>query len=643
VNSQLPVTNALLWLIPGLPLVGFLLNALIGEQLGKKGSGLLATVMVWASFLCSVIIFQQVGALAGHQVRSPALDWIPVAGLRLELLADPLSAMMLLVITGVGALIHGYSMGYMSHEKNYSRYFTYLNLFVFFMLLLVLGSNLVVTFIGWEGVGLASYLLIGFYSEKKSATDAGKKAFIVNRVGDAAFLLALFAIYESFGTLEFFGPNGSGILDAVRGIVDGGGARVGEISLLIPILLFIGACGKSAQFPLHVWLPDAMEGPTPVSALIHAATMVTAGVYLVCRMNLFYLLQPTAMTVVAIVGLFTAIFAASIALTQNDIKKVLAYSTVSQLGFMFLACGVGAFTAAMFHVVTHAFFKALLFLGSGSVIHAMSGEQDMRKMGGLWKKLPITGWTMAIGTAAISGIPLLAGFWSKDEILLGAWGASRVYWFVALVTALLTAFYMTRMMVKTFCGSRRYDDHVASHLHESPLSMTLPLGILALFSIAGGFLNAEAFHLHALGSWLKPVLGEHIVSGPATGLMVTSGLLASLVCAGVWLGFRNKASGDFVADELRQTPLFRLVADKWRIDELYHELFVVSGGELARDLRDQFDRRGADGAVVGVRSLVGWLAERLKVLQGGLVRSYALTMLLGALLVAIGCLFGLAR
>jgi NADH-quinone oxidoreductase subunit L len=628
-------TQPLLWVIPALPLAGFIINALFGPQLGKKVSGLLATVAIWAAFACSLAIFSQVGAVAEKRVFSPAFDWMGVAGLKLELAADPLTALMLLVITGVGALIHGYSMGYMSHEKNYSRYFTYLNLFVFFMLILVLGANLVLTFVGWEGVGLASYLLIGFYSEKKSATDAGKKAFIVNRVGDAALLIALFALYWSYGTLDYFGAEG--ILTK---------AGTNSAGVLIPLLLFIGACGKSAQFPLHVWLPDAMEGPTPVSALIHAATMVTAGVFLVCRMSPLFVGSPAAMTVVAVVGLFTAIFAASIALTQNDIKKVLAYSTVSQLGFMFLACGVGAFTAAMFHVLTHAFFKALLFLGSGSVIHAMSGEQDMRKMGGLQKKLPITFLTMAIGTAAISGIPLLAGFWSKDEILLGAFKASPIYWGVAFITAGMTAFYMTRMMVKTFFGERRYDDHVASHLHESPLSMTLPLGVLAVLSLFGGFLNAEAFGIHALGHWLEPALaaqskGEH--GSLATILMAASGLLGLGVCGLAFGLYWKRASGDYVGEETRKNPLFQLIADKWRIDELYHSLFVTSGGDFARDLRDKVDRRGAAGAANGVLLLVRWLAERLKGLQSGLVRSYALTMLVGAVLVAIGCVIGLAR
>ncbi|MGC4042643.1 MAG: NADH-quinone oxidoreductase subunit L [Armatimonas sp.] len=628
--------NPLLWVIPALPLAGFIVNALFGPQLGKRVSGILATLAIWAAFACSLAIFSQVGTAPDHRIFSPAFEWIGVAGLKLELAADPLTSLMLLIITGVGALIHGYSMGYMSHEKNYSRYFTYLNLFVFFMLILVLGANLVLTFVGWEGVGLASYLLIGFYSEKKSATDAGKKAFIVNRVGDAAFLIALFALYWSYGSLDYFGTQG--ILTK---------AGTAAPSVLIPLLLFVGACGKSAQFPLHVWLPDAMEGPTPVSALIHAATMVTAGVFLVCRMSPLFVAAPAAMTVVAIIGLFTAIFAASIALTQNDIKKVLAYSTVSQLGFMFLACGVGAFTAAMFHVMTHAFFKALLFLGSGSVIHAMSGEQDMRKMGGLWKKLPITGWTMAIGTAAISGIPLLAGFWSKDEILLGAYHANIIYWVVAFITAGMTAFYMTRMMVKTFAGERRYDDHVASHLHESPLSMTLPLAVLAVLSVVGGFLNAEAFGIHALGHWLESALAAPAKSeeggGLALGLMAASGVLGLVVCGFALFGYKNRASGDYVTEETRKNPLFQLVADKWRVDELYNDIFVTGGTDLAKDLRDKVDRRGTDGIVNGVVLLIRWFAERLKGLQSGLVRSYALTMLIGALLVAIGCVIGLSR
>lgn len=635
-------TNPLLWVIPVLPLAGFIVNALFGPQLGKKASGILATLAIWASFACSLAIFSQVGATAaaadGRKVIfSPAFEWMTAGdlSLKLELAVDPLSALMLLIITGVGALIHGYSMGYMSHEKNYSRYFTYLNLFVFFMLILVMGANLVLTFVGWEGVGLASYLLIGFYSEKKSATDAGKKAFIVNRVGDAAFLIALFGLYWNFQTLDYFGDMGI--------LTRAGTAGAG---VLIPLLLFTGACGKSAQFPLHVWLPDAMEGPTPVSALIHAATMVTAGVFLVCRMSSLFVTAPAAMTVVAVIGLFTAIFAASIALTQNDIKKVLAYSTVSQLGFMFLACGVGAFTAAMFHVMTHAFFKALLFLGSGSVIHAMSGEQDMRKMGGLQKKLPITFATMAIGTVAIAGIPPLAGFWSKDEILLGAYNANVIYWVVAFITAGMTAFYMTRMMVKTFFGEKRYDDHVASHLHESPLSMTLPLVVLAALSIAGGFLNAEVLNFHFLGHWLEPALAKHGEGGHsalALPLMGASAALAIGVSAWAFLSYKNRPSGDYVTEERRKTLLFRLAADKWRVDEFYQDIFVNGGTDLAKDMRDKFDRRGTDGIVNGVVLLIRWLAERLKGLQSGLVRSYALTMLVGALLVAIGCVIGLAR
>ncbi len=637
----------LLWVVPALPLAGFIINALFGAQLRKRDSGLIATLAIWASFFCSLLLYSQVSGEKTRQLFSPALEWISAGDLKLklELVCDPLSALMLLIITGIGALIHGYSMGYMSHEKNYSRFFTYLNLFVFFMLLLVLGANLVVTFIGWEGVGLCSYLLIGFYSEKKSATDAGKKAFIVNRVGDAAFLLALFGLFWSFRSLDYFGVDGI-VTRASEMVASRNLGDYQPLAFLIPILLLVGACGKSAQFPLHVWLPDAMEGPTPVSALIHAATMVTAGVFLVSRLNPIFLLSPPAMTVVAIVGLFTALFAATIALAQNDIKKVLAYSTVSQLGFMFLACGVGAFSAAMFHVLTHAFFKALLFLGSGSVIHAMSGEQDMRKMGGLWKKLPITGWTMAIGTAAISGIPLLAGFFSKDEILLHAYQGSVVYWVVAFMTAGMTAFYMTRMMVKTFFGARRYDDHAASHLHESPLSMTAPLLILAVLSVLGGWLNAAPTHL--LDGWLTPLKIEGAGHAEAPGklttiLMVASGALGLVVCGLAFFSYRNRASGDYVSEETRLNPAFQLISDKWRVDALYHAIFVSSGGDFARDLRDKVDRRGIDGAARGIPALIRWLAERLKGLQSGFVRSYALTMLVGALLVVVGCMIGLAR
>ena len=643
-------SNPLLWVIPALPLAGFFVNAFVGSTMNKKVSGAIATLAIWAAFVVSLIVFQQVQQTADHRVFSPYIEWIPSIKLKLGLVADPLSALMLLVITGVGALIHGYSMGYMSHEKNYSRYFTYLNLFVFFMILLVMGANLVMMFVGWEGVGLASYLLIGFWQEKKSATDAGKKAFIVNRVGDAALLLALFGLYHAFGTLDFFGPEG--IVTKVSAMSGGPTEPYAAISLLVPILLFIGATGKSAQFPLYVWLPDAMEGPTPVSALIHAATMVTAGVYLLTRMSALFLLSPTAMTVVAVIGLFTAILAASIALAQNDIKKILAYSTVSQLGFMFLACGVGAFTAAMFHVVTHAFFKALLFLGSGSVIHAMSGEQDVRKMGGLWKKLPITGWTMAIGTAAISGIPLLAGFWSKDEILLNAF-ASRAqgglggaaYWAIAFLTAGMTAFYMTRMMVKTFAGAPRYDEHVASHLHESPISMTLPLGVLAVLSVVGGFLNAAPLKIHAFAHWLEPVVMERELSVHSLELplMAASGVMALIVCGWAFFGFRGKANGEYAPKALRESGLYAAVANRWGIDQWLDAVFKDEGTDIARWMRRFLDNRGADGAVNSFARGVRLLGEGLKGWQSGYVRSYALTMLVGVLVVVVACLVGRAR
>ena len=470
--------------------------------LDKGGMGVvggIATLVMALAFALACVLFLQVQGISGEEKRifSTAYTWMAPIGLNWQLVVDPLSALMLLIITGVGTLIHVYSTAYMNHDNGFARYFTYLNLFVFFMLLLVMGANLGVLFVGWEGVGLASYLLIGFWAERKSATDAGKKAFIVNRIGDAALLIALFTLYKYFGTLDFYGTNGI-LTQAGQMLAEQNGYLATAVNF-VPLLLLLGAAGKSAQIPLYVWLPDAMEGPTPVSALIHAATMVTGGVYLVSRMNPIFLSSPTAMTVMAVIGLTTAALAATIACTQTDIKKVLAYSTVSQLGYMFLACGVGAFGAAMFHVMTHAFFKALLFLGSGSVIHAMGGEQDMRKMGGLQKKLPVTYATMFIGTVAIAGIPPLAGFFSKDEILANAYAGANVnglghplLWGGGILVAALTAFYMTRMMAKTFMGTPRYSEETAKHIHESPAPMIIPLFILAGLSIVGGFVGGFA-------------------------------------------------------------------------------------------------------------------------------------------------------
>src|SRR5438067_6369258 len=464
-----------IWLIPVLPAAGALVQLLFGRKLSNRAVSLVSVGLPGLSFAWALGCFFELLGQPEHTFSKTIYTWLPAGAYHLSSGAlanlninvgfqlDPLSAEMLLVVTGVGFLIHIYSIGYMGHEGGYYRFFGYMNLFMFSMLVLVLADNYLMMFVGWEGVGLCSYLLIGFYFQRKAAADAGKKAFIVNRIGDAGFLLGVMLIAVTFGTLNF-----RAVTEAARS----GRFAVGDgVLTAISILLFVGATGKSAQIPLYVWLPDAMEGPTPVSALIHAATMVTAGVYMVARSNALYVLAPAALGLVAVIGAATAIWAASIGLVQNDIKRVLAYSTVSQLGYMFLACGVGAFTAGIFHLMTHAFFKALLFLGAGSVIHALSGEQDMRKMGGLWKKIPVTFVTLLVATLAISGIPGLAGFFSKDEILANAFGgpyAEKALWAVGWITAGMTAFYMFRLLFLTFFGESRVDHEIEHHIHESP-------------------------------------------------------------------------------------------------------------------------------------------------------------------------------
>ncbi len=631
--------------------------------LDKGGMGIvggLATAMVFLAFVLSVLVALPFFSGAKEVVFSPAFQWmsIPAVGgfpgldVQFRLAADSLTALMLLIITGIGSLIHLYSMGYMANDRGYARYFGYLNLFIFFMLLLVMGSNLLVTFVGWEGVGLASYLLIGYWADRKSATDAGKKAFIVNRVGDAAFLVALFLLYKYFGTFELFGDGGiltrASAGDFPSGYL-GGALAAGAF---VPFLMFLGATGKSAQIPLYVWLPDAMEGPTPVSALIHAATMVTGGVFLLSRSHAL-LLAPGAewvMTVIAVVGITTAFLAATIALAQNDIKKVLAYSTVSQLGYMFLAVGVGAFGSAMFHVMTHAFFKALLFLGAGSVIHAMGGEQDMRRMGGLWNKIPTTARTMAIGTLAIAGIPPLAGFFSKDEILAAAFGTmgGPILWATGWIIAGMTAFYMTRMMMKTFAGSPRYSEETAAHIHESPGNMTFPLLMLALLSTVGGFVGGFA----PLG-WASPFekfLGEsvswggaeeaHHLPGVLEGVLV--GMSVGIAVLGVWLAYRSYSrsiTGQLLVGEDRErNPLLRLLEEKWRVDDAYDAIFVRPGKQLANFLWRGVDVRTLDSGTSGVGDSIRGLAEGLKGWQSGYVRNYAFSMFLSIVFVIVLCL-----
>jgi NADH-quinone oxidoreductase subunit L len=580
---------------------------------------------VLTSFALSVWSVRHLWGLAapdGLRFMQPYLgfDWIDAGGFRVQasLLLDNLSAVMILVVTGIGSLIHIYSVGYMAHDPEKVRYFSYLNLFTFFMLLLVLGGNLPLLFVGWEGVGLCSYLLIGFWFKKKSASDAGKKAFIVNRIGDVGLILGMVVAFHAFGTLDLvdIATNASALAPEAAG-------TYGAITAVC-LLLFVGACGKSAQVPLHVWLPDAMEGPTPVSALIHAATMVTAGVYLVARLAPLFSLSETAMTVVAVVGTVTAVMGATIALVQTDIKKVLAYSTVSQLGYMFLAAGVGAFGVAIFHLFTHAFFKALLFLGSGSVIHALGGEQDMTKMGGLRRRIPWTFWTFLIGTLAIAGIPPFAGYFSKDAILAGALeGHWNVLFVIGLLTAMLTAFYMARLLFLTFFGEYRGDAETAAHVHESPWSMVVPLLMLAAGSAVVGFVHVPdlvqpAFRLeaghHPHPKWL-PIL--------ATAAAVIG------IAAAYYLFVMFKDAAARLATSLRGPA--RVLEAKYGFDLLYDRIAsggVVGGSEKV--LWRGVDASLIDGLVNGTGAGVAAVSRSVRAAQSGLVRAYALLILGGA-------------
>ena len=627
-----------LWLIPAIPLAGFVVNILLGSRLGKRfvsvvgvGAAALATIAAYSRLLP---FFAEGRRTAVETVAS----WIAVGGLNLDLSfrLDPLSALMISFVTFVGFLIHVYSIGYMRHDETdagYARYFAYLNLFLFAMLVLVLGESFVLMFVGWEGVGLCSYLLVGYYYEREYAAAAGKKAFVVNRIGDYGFLLGMFGIFSLFGSLNYSEVFSRASLEP---------AKFAPAMAVVCLCLFVGAMGKSAQFPLYVWLPDAMAGPTPVSALIHAATMVTAGVYMVTRCNVLFRLAPETMLFVAGIGTFTAIFAAVIALAQNDIKKVLAYSTVSQLGYMFLACGVGAFVAGMFHVLTHAFFKACLFLGSGSVIHAMGGEQDMRKMGGLKSRLPITYWTFLIATLAISGIPPLAGFFSKDAILAGAFEAGRpVLYAIGLLTAGLTAFYMFRLVSLTFEGSFRGSHEQEHHLHESPSSMTIPLVVLGFLSVVGGWIglpavfgeNADRFKAF-LSPVILPIAGreagyEALPHGTEWLLM---GIAVAVAAAGILLAWKwySKEGGRAPARIAASMPgVYSLVADKFRVDELYDVLLVRPFEWLARTLWKVVDVLIIDGVLNAAAFLVELTGDFLRFLQTGNVRNYALTFLLG--------------
>ena len=620
------------WLIPFFPLLGFLINGLGRKRLSKSLIGIIGSGVILASFVMSVWVFIQVKG--GNTHVAEYFNFISVGSLRIPFAFqfDQLSSLFLLIITGVGFLIHVYSTSYMHEEKteHFGRYFSYLNLFVFSMLLLVMGSNYVILFIGWEGVGLCSYLLIGFWFKNNEYNKAASKAFIMNRIGDLAFLIAIFWLIAKVGSVSFADVFSSAGLDKLT---------AGDITI-ITLLLFVGATGKSAQIPLYTWLPDAMAGPTPVSALIHAATMVTAGIYMIARSNILYSLSPATMSVVAIIGLATALLAATIALKQNDIKKVLAYSTVSQLGYMFLALGTGSYVAAVFHVMTHAFFKALLFLGSGSVIHAMGGEQDIRKMGGLNKYMKITNASFLIGCLAIAGIPGLSGFFSKDEILAGAFGSSPVLYIIGLGTALLTAFYMFRLYATTFRGSFRGTHEQQHHLHESPSAITIPLIVLAILSVVGGYIGIPEYMVQG-GHWLKEflapvfagstaILASHEISHSQEWMLTgISTALILIVVVYAWNRFSKKP------DLQEATGLGKVLENKWYVDEIYDKIIVKPLYKLGEFFNDVFEKQVVDGLVNGVGRLVNYGSRQLRLLQSGQVGSYVLLMVLGMLLIFV--------
>ncbi|OGG44366.1 MAG: NADH-quinone oxidoreductase subunit L [Candidatus Handelsmanbacteria bacterium RIFCSPLOWO2_12_FULL_64_10] len=602
------------------PLIGVLINGFFGRRLGR-GAHVVACGAVGVSWALSILVFLRVlnGDALGVDVPAKLYSWIStdtlnvVVGFRV----DELSAVMLLVVTTVSFFVHVYSIGYMRGDPGYARYFTFLNLFVFSMLVLVLADNFVQMFVGWEAVGLCSYLLIGFWYEKKSASDAGKKAFIVNRIGDFGFLIGLLMIFANVGSLDFY--------FVFRDAHNLPQATVTAIALL----LFVGAVGKSAQFPLYVWLPDAMEGPTPVSSLIHAATMVTAGVYMVARCHVLYDLAPAAAAVVAGVGAFTAFFAASIALVTNDIKRVLAYSTVSQLGYMFIGVGVGAYAAGIFHLMTHAFFKGLLFLTAGSVMHAMSGELDMRRMGGLKRRMPVTAWTFVIGAVAIAGVPPLAGFWSKDAILDAAFHGHPILWAVGLVTAFMTAFYVFRLIFMTFFGASRVDREVEHHLHESPPSMTVPLIVLAALSVVAGLVGTS--EQGGIFAFLNRAFGDvegHEGAGGKLGLMAVSVLVG---LGGIFVAYRLYLARPYTRERAARPggALHRLLSSKYYVDEIYHALIVQPVSRFAGFLWDVIDSLIVDGLVnlTGLFvKVVSWVVSRV---QTGRTPFYATSMVVG--------------
>jgi NADH-quinone oxidoreductase subunit L len=634
--------NFLRWIVL-FPLLGSVLIAAFGRKLPRTAAGVLGCAAVGASFVTGLVGYFRLADLAGHGHGTAAAlsdhfyTWMALGKLDVGVtfILDPLSSVMVLMVSGVSFLIHIYSIGYMAHDKSFQRYFSYLNLFVFFMLLLITASNLPMMFVGWEGVGLCSYLLIGFWFEDPEKAYAGKKAFIVNRIGDFGFLLGIILLFWTLGTLDF---------TAIAELAPGRFAMGGTVVTLITLLLFLGATGKSAQIPLYVWLPDAMAGPTPVSALIHAATMVTAGVYMIVRLNVLYLLAPASMTVVAVVGAATALYAASIGLVQNDIKKVLAYSTISQLGYMFLAVGVGAFSAGIFHLVTHAFFKALLFLGAGSVIHAMGGRQDIREMGGLRAKLPATYWTFLIATITISGLPPFSGFFSKDEILWQAFGGAKgnwMLWLIGFLAAGMTAFYMFRLLFLTFFGECRADQETREHIHESPKVMTLPLVVLAVLSVVGGFWGVPEVlgGANRLHHWLAPVLGNangtFVLDAPHYSHVVEYLMMAlsvAVAAGGIYVAWSFYMRQTDTAPKLasRMGFSYQVLLNKYYVDEIYN-IFIIQPIKLGSTylLWKLFDENILDGLVNLTGRTVRGLGSFAARLQTGYAQIYAITFLLG--------------
>ncbi|MFD2248426.1 NADH-quinone oxidoreductase subunit L [Pontibacter ruber] len=627
-------------LIPLLPFLGFLVNGLGNRNIAKGLVGLIGSATVLGSFLISVYLFLDFTANGSKPYLVDFYNWISVGNLQIgfSFMIDQLTLLMMLMVTGIGFLIHIYSAGYMSHDENVGKFFAYLNLFLFSMLLLVMGSNYVMMFVGWEGVGLCSYLLIGFWNKNTNYNNAAKKAFVMNRIGDLGFLLGIFLIFLTFGSVSY--PQVFAEAARYTGGVDSG------VIIAITLLLFVGAMGKSAQIPLFTWLPDAMAGPTPVSALIHAATMVTAGIYMVLRSNVLFVLAPTTLEVIAVIGLVTALVAATIGLAQNDIKKVLAYSTVSQLGFMFLALGVMAFSSSIFHVLTHAFFKALLFLGAGSVIHAMSNEQDIRSMGGLRKWLPITFITFLIGTLAISGIPPFAGFFSKDELLAHVYEHNKVMWVGGLLASFMTAFYMFRLLFLTFFGTFRGTEEQRHHLHESPKSMTIALIVLAVLSTVGGFLGLPAVfsETHTLGNFLSPIYDfARIANAPAlepahidhATEYLLMGISVAVAVVAIFIAYVMYVKKNTVpaAEGERLSPIHNLIYNKYYIDELYNAIIVRPLMWLSGTLYRFFDVVVVDGIVNGFGKLVMVSGRTLRYAQSGAIGFYVLIMVFSIALI----------